>query len=63
MKITITGQLFINSHNHTGRQDILVGKSNTDVEFNFESQGEKAMLRINRLELVKILDILDQGLM
>lgn len=63
MKITITGQLFIKHMSDSGKMDVTIGQSTSDVEFNFPCKGEDAMLRIDRRDLVKVLEILNQGLM
>ena len=63
MKITISGQVFVNSTAEQGRQEVSIGRSTSSVEFTFQDRGEKTMLRIDRRELSKVLEILEQGLM
>lgn len=63
MKITIDGQLFIDDQNKNGLKEITIGKASNDVDFVFVAGDETHRIRINRAELSKVLEILDQGLM
>lgn len=64
MKITIDGNIYINSHDPYGTQDVRIrGEVGTYIDLEFEVNAEKHVLRLKRSDLDKVLRILDEDLM